>query len=206
MRFEHARQAIHDAYAIHHRGGNPEVTGASSLPACRGKNKARASATVTKKGNPWAIVDQVEAGKIIAAVEALPAVARAWMLFAYAPSRFAGQHVVEQLIEHAYGAIFGTDGDSWSGKAVKTQRVLRLVSTALQDLAHSLVSMKPKFTAAERAREIGVGVKNWHRDWSPLYIKVLSVFGALDQAGLPSVIGVVIAEREKRKPDYDLAA
>lgn len=198
MRFEHARQAIHDAYAVHHAGKGLEVpAGVSSLPACRGRNRARATATVTSKGNPWAIANQVEAGKIIAVVEAQPGLVKTWLLYAYAPPRFTSQAAMERLIEHAYGQVYASDGANWAGKAMKTQRVLAHVGLALADLAHSLVTGKPKYTMAEIARETGTPYKNWHRDWEPLYIQLLRSFGALDREGLPAVIRVVVAEREK---------
>ena len=101
MKFYSARQAIHDAYAIHLTSKGFEVNPLAS----------RTGSHSIKQGNDLLICNAVEAGKIIAAVEKLDEPFRSWAKWVYAPRteqlmpeqgrffKLLEQDVTEQLVK-----------------------------------------------------------------------------------------------------------
>lgn len=83
------RQAIHDAYCINLRSPG-DIADSMLAPGAKRKgtgNIARAGTNRgAKKSNNGLIAMQVEAGKIIAAVESLPPVEQAWIKWCYGPT------------------------------------------------------------------------------------------------------------------------
>jgi hypothetical protein len=182
MRFISAAQSIHDAYAMHL--STPE----SSQPGW-GSTGAR--------DNGMRIVGCIEAGKIIAVVEALPCDVRDWLMFAYGPGtqHFAGAawRVATELWQRIDAELSARGGV----RAAKRKALAALCMIAAQDYRAKVARGRGQHQTEVIAKLLRVPASNYQRDYGPWIERMELMMEAWDREGRRTVGVVVAQEREK---------
>lgn len=186
MRFINAAQAIHDAYAIHLAtpGG-----GAFDIRLTGGAHDAN-----------MRIAGCVEAGKVIAVVEALPRDVRDWLLFCHGPGT-----------EHFAGAAWRVAAAVWQrieaeldaqtkGRARQKKRkaLSALCMIAAQNYQAKLLRGHPVHCSEHIAKLLNASVGGgFNRDFGPWIDRMEQIMDAWDKQGRQAVGALVSDERKK---------
>ena len=180
MKFYSARQAIHDAYAIHLTSKGFEVNPLAS----------RMGSHSIKQENDLLICNAVEAGKIIAAVEKLDEPFRSWAKWVYAPRtehfmpeqgrffQWLEQDVTENLAK--------SERDY---REATKQRIRDVVAYTVMDYRSYVTNGQHLYPASLIIKKCRIQRQNWKRDfqeWHGVYWKMCDEY--LDKTAL---IGIV---------------
>ncbi|MGO0304991.1 bacteriophage antitermination protein Q [Endozoicomonas acroporae] len=163
MKFYSARQAIHDAYAIHLTSKGFEVNPLAF----------QAGSQSSKLDNNLLICNTVEAGKVIAAVEKLDEPFRSWAKWAYGPRtehllpeqrrffQWLEQDVTERLAE--------SERDY---REVTQQRIRDVVAYTVLDYRSFVTTGQHFYPVSQIIKKCRIHKQNWKRDfslWNALY-------------------------------------
>ncbi|WP_163372648.1 bacteriophage antitermination protein Q [Endozoicomonas acroporae] len=166
MKFYSARQAIHDAYAIHLTSRGFEVNPLAF----------RAGSQSSKLDNNLLICNAVEAGKVIAAVEKLDEPFRSWAKWAYAPRtehfmpeqgrffQWLEQDVTEQL------AKSGRDY-----REATKQRIRDVVAYTVLDYRSYVTNGQHLYPSSLIIKKCRIQKQNWKRDFQMWHAKYWNV-------------------------------
>ena len=183
MKFYSARQAIHDAYAIHLRSKGFDVNQVSF----RSGNGSQ------KQNNDYRICDAVEAGKVIAAVEGLEEPFRSWAKWAYGPrtQEFLPEQArfFEWLDRNVADNFDSIDRDY---RKVTKQKIRDVVAYTVLDYRSFSINGQHLYPASLVINRCKIHRQNWKRDFLPWHGHFWNICDEfLDRACLPPVAGVV---------------
>ena len=156
MKFYSARQAIHDAYAIHLRSKGFEINPVSF----RSANGSQ------KQNNDQRICNAVEAGKIIAAVESLEEPFRSWAKWAYGPRTqefLPEQAKFFQWLEQDVNQRLASSEREYRDTTL--QRIRDVVAYTVLDYRGYAVNERHLYTASLIIRKCRIQRQNWRRDF-----------------------------------------
>lgn len=160
MKFYSARQAIHDAYAIHLTSKGFE---ANSLAFHSGSQSS-------KLDNNLLICNAVEAGKVIAAVEKLDEPFRSWAKWAYGPrtehllpdQRRFFQWLAQDVTERLSGSERGY-------REATIQRIRDVVAYTVLDYRSYVTNGQHLYPSSLIIKKCRIHRQNWKRDYQPWY-------------------------------------
>ncbi len=188
MRFISAAQAIHDAYAIHLA---TPAGGAFDIRLTGGAHDAN-----------MRIAGCVEAGKVIAVVEAQPREVRDWLLFCHGPGteHFAGAawRVSTALWQRIEVAL----GEAGRVREKKRRALAALCMIAAQDYQAKLLRGSVMHSPEKIARLLKVPAGNYQRDYGPWIERMEQIMDAWDRQGRQAVGVLVSDERKKLEKCY----
>ncbi len=223
MKLTSAREAIHDAYAIHltSKGFEANFRAEAKKPdftnylraahRCRDGIREEKLAEfspvgfysedkILRENNNRQVCDAVEAGMIIAAVEALPEPFRSWAKWAYGPR-------TEDMLPEQ-GRFFRWLDQDVTNNFSEIDRVYReatmekirdVVAYAVLDYRSYSVNDRHLYPVNLIINRIGIQRQNWKRDfepWHAYYWRVCDSY--LDKTALPAVASVVLRLRYGR--------
>jgi hypothetical protein len=177
MIFKSAGQAIHDAYAIHLR--TPEFGATRSGGATNYSSQ---------------VANCVEAGKVIAVVEALPTDTRHWLMFCYGP---ACSHYMKSAW-HVAGVLW----EQMQQHGISDKKRLAISGLCMivaQDFQAKLLRGEVTHAPGKVAKLLGVSPDHYRRDYGPWINRMERVLDAWDAEGLCAVGAVVYREQDKER-------
>lgn len=149
---------------------NADRSRTTHLPASA-KEKGRAA------DNSVRVWRMVKAGRILAAIDALPLLVRSWLIYAYAPPQ-GNNRARNVLVEAMY--------ERWQAmypEALERKQVAALVLCALADR-----STNNRFSIESICEYVGISSKNWRRTWAPKYkAAFMDYIDSLDARGKAAV-------------------
>ena len=212
MKFYTARQAIHDAYALHLRSKGFEVNQVSAVSKPdwsaqmariqRMKEQPRVAALAefapvghyrgdqsVKLDTDRLIWDSVQAGRVIAAVEALPMPMRDWVVWCYGP----WGHAFEM---NAQASLFGWISEQLDAAITGCQRRYRqvvvgkirnVVAYTIIDYRHWMATDQHLYSNKAIKKNCRIQHGNWSRDFKQWQLWAHRLSDELDAKALPSV-------------------
>ena len=185
-----ARQAIWEAYAIH--------------LTSKGFDVLDLGGSTNTASNNALICNAVQAGKVIAVIESLPAHVRAWAVWAYGPR-------TENFGLSAQGAFFEWLVDDVAIRLLESKRrygtgaagkVRDVVAYTVMDYRHKVTIGKHLHTVAGIKKRCGIQHSNWKRDFADWRDCYIAVCDELDRQALRPLGSVLLDERRKSALDY----
>lgn len=182
-----ARTAINRAYSI--QLGSPDLEQTTSRS--------------TKNNSASLIASGIEAGKVIAVVEALPKQLRHWAVWAYGPeaesfSLSAQAGFFKWLVERVDQALANSERQYREATAAKIRDVI----------AHAVLNHRSRSSNGrdltplkEIKRQCGIRPDKWLRDFAPWYSWMLDLCSWLDRKTLPPVGKLLALVREEESLD-----
>ena len=160
MKFYSARQAIHDAYAIHLTSKGFEVNPLAS----------RMGSHSIKQENDLLICNAVEAGKIIAEVEKLDEPFRSWAKWVYAPRTehfMPEQGRFFQWLEHDVTEKLAKSERDY--REATKQRIRDVVAFTVMDYRSYVTNGQHLYPTNLIIKKCRIHRQNWKRDYQPWY-------------------------------------
>ena len=157
MQFKGARQVWHDAYAIHDKKGEGMIviSGGGVDPLAQ-------------------MAHRVEAGKVIAIIEAMPDYDRSLGMFIYT-SHWTKTHR-ECVRNHIYKKYIKKHGyDKMFSKPAKAQRFIDLLDMAIENAQMKDFGGELKFKPALMANMLKVETSNFSRDWTIVHDELMNM-------------------------------
>lgn len=176
-----ARQAIHDATALHLRNGSP-------VQAAIERAAWGVPIDSSPRANNNMVMDLVEAGRILRAVDEQPGPVRDWLLYAYA-AEWEMRHR-DYLVRALFLEAHQDEADM-----TKRARLSRLARLAVEDMRmRTLSGGARKVRAVTMAADLGVADNHWRRDGWHRELKAYQwTLDRYDRRGLAAVSEVVDA-------------
>ena len=166
MKFYSARQAIHDAYAIHLTSKGFEVNPLAF----------RAGGQSSKLDNDWLICNAVEAGMVITVVEKLEEPFRSWAKWAYGPRT---EHFLPEqgrffdwLEQDVTERLASSERDY---REVTKQRIRDVVAYTVLDYRSYAINGRHLYPTNLIIKKCRIQKQNWRRDflfWQDYYWKL----------------------------------
>lgn len=177
------RKAIHDATYIFIKG--KEISAGRSAPGAYRDEK---------------IVDALEAGHILSAIDRQPAPVKSWLWFAYAA--YYSKNQQELIHRHAFNYILATRGKI-TGDFSRIQKTIRACRIAIEDyrLRKSTNGLHC-LTVNEMAIVMQCSPAGWHKYWRPVHYLVFDFLEKLDEKGIISVAKEI---SKRQQHDLDVA-
>lgn len=179
MRYEDAREALTEAFAVHWRQGD-------GLGGNRSSNVAQ-------------IITGIEAARILAAADRNEKAAQDWLRFAYDPvmGAFSYQSVLFN-IWHAWCAAMAKT--PWPAKA---ERYRMAVCLAVEDYRQGVAGQEPMSTAIKmRALNIDHDVV-FRRDWKPRFEALKTLIAAMDNQALTPISDEMAKMKKERREERE---
>ena len=183
MKFISARQAIHDAYATNLTSKGFEVNPVGF----------RSGSKTNKQNNDNRICHTVEAGIVIAAVEALEEPFRSWAKWAYGPRTqefLPEQNCFFRWLDSSVTENFASIDREY--RQVTKQKIRDVVAYSVMDYRSYTISGKHLYPVSMIIKRCGIIRQNWKRDfehWHRYYWRVYNDY--LDRSALVTVGEVV---------------
>ena len=179
MHFNSARQAWHDAFAIQQR----------TFDSGEGRGG--------KYNNDSQIVNGLEAGKVIAVVDALRPVPKSFGMLCYSTvsTRKDEERVLDYMFRE-YHNKFGSDELTTNRK--KMARFLILLNCTLNQVKALEMNGRSVYTQNDLAKAVKVHSSQFQRDIGPLYENLKQILDPLPGRALGPVAKLVAIEKEKR--------
>lgn len=160
----------------------------------------RAARTITAKatqprgnGRLVNIEESFELAKVKAAIDRMPALLRAWGMFAYAQPTREQYELVAQTV---YKWWYERNGHEFMGNYRKTLRHIILVHDCMEDMAHRFCTGRAKYLPVELSFHLGTNKNHWARDWADRYAAMQDYVDGIDRRALGPVARV-LAECEQ---------
>lgn len=181
MKLFDARQAIHDAYALHLLSNGENTL---QLYGCRIDKSTACTADSV-------IVDAIEAGRIMEAIDEQPQYIKDWLLKAYPPDSLMLQSVFLQ--SHLFDKLFSRVKDN------KKSRLHKLCGLAIVDYKMR-VNNGNKLTVEFISSVIGMPRQNLKRDgYLSKFREIENMLAEYDAVGLAVVANVLRGLRGNRE-------
>ncbi|MGI9276857.1 MAG: hypothetical protein ACR2PT_18675 [Endozoicomonas sp.] len=179
-----ARRAVHDAYAIQLRTSDPEL---------------RTVASSSRDISADAAWSGLQAGKIIAAIEAQPVHLGSWLVWAYGPRVSSFEMPAQARVFDWLSAVSQKEiNESQRQYRVATQKKIRdVIAWTVMDYRHFQMTEEHLYPVSEIKKRCQIRHANWKRDFQLWFHWTWMLCEQLDQEGLAPLEDVLTEERRR---------